>query len=72
MPYLPVSPWLPLLGPLAYLPLPVRFHVEFGEPLVFTGAHDDEDAIIDEKVAVVTGAIRRMLDEGLARRESIF
>ena len=71
-PYFPISPLLPVLGPLAYLPLPTQFHVEFGAPLTFTGAFDDEDAAIDEKVAVVRATVQRMVDEGLARRQSVF
>lgn len=72
MPYFPVSPLLPLLGLLAYFPLPVKFHVRFGEPMRFEGRFDDEDAVIDEKVAVVRGRIQEMLDEGLRARRGIF
>jgi 1-acyl-sn-glycerol-3-phosphate acyltransferase len=71
-PYLPVSPWLPLLGPFAYWPMPVKFHVTFGAPLHFTGPFDDEDVVIEEKVVVVERAVQRMIDETLARRKSVF
>jgi 1-acyl-sn-glycerol-3-phosphate acyltransferase len=72
MPYAPVSPLLPLLGPLAYLPLPVKFHVYFGEPMHFKGPFDDEDAVIDEKVAQVQGRVQEMIDAGLRARTSLF
>ena len=72
MPYLPISPWLPLLGPLAYFPLPTKFHVYFGEPMRFSGPFDDEDAVIDEKVDVVKRKVQAMIDEGLAARSSVF
>lgn len=72
MPYFPISPLLPLLGPFAYFPLPTRFHVRFGEPMRFTGAFDDEDSAIDEKVAIVQGTVQRMVDETLRQRSSIF
>jgi len=72
MPYLPIHPLLPLLGPLAYLPLPVQFHVYFGEPMHFEGRFDDEDAAIDRKVSEVTSRIQSMIDEGLAKRTHIF
>ena len=71
-PYFPVPMHLPLLGPLAYLPLPTRFHVWFGEPMTFTGPFDDEDDAIQEKVEVVRSRVQSMIDEGLARRESVF
>lgn len=72
MPYLPISPWLPLLGPLAYLPLPTRFHVTFGEPMHFSGPFDDEDSVIDQKVAQVQGRVQQMINDGLEARSSIF
>jgi 1-acyl-sn-glycerol-3-phosphate acyltransferase len=64
VPYVPLHPFLPLLGPLAYVPLPVRFHVIFGEPMRFTGAWDDEDAVIDRKADEVRDRVQHMVDEG--------
>ena len=67
-PYFPIHPLAPLLGPLAYFPLPVKFHVRFGPPMVFSGLHDDEDAVIDEKVAIVRDEVQRMIDALLVQR----
>ena len=72
MPYLPISPLLPILGPLAYFPLPTKFYIEFGEPMRFTGPFDDEDPVIQRKVDEVQQTVQRMVDEGLARRPSVF
>jgi len=71
-PYFPIPMHLPLLGPLAYVPLPTKFHIHFGEPMTFTGMYDDEDEVIDDKVVVVKDRIQAMINEGLAQRESIF
>lgn len=72
-PYFPISPFLPILGPLAYFPLPVKFRIHFGKPMHFEGAFDDEDAAIDEKVAVVMAEVQGLIDEGLkARGADIF
>lgn len=71
-PYFPVPPLLPVLGLLAYFPLPVRFHVTFGAPLRFEGPFDDEDEVIDAKVGIVTQRIQSMIDAGLAQREGVF
>jgi 1-acyl-sn-glycerol-3-phosphate acyltransferase len=69
----PSVPLIPqLLLPGGQLPLPVKYRIELGEPLRFDGDHDDDDAVIGEKVAVVRGAIEAMLARGLARRRSIF
>ncbi len=72
VPYLPISPWLPILGPLAYVPLPVKFHIYFGEPMRFEGPFDDEDVEIEKKVAVVRDKVQAMINEGLAARRSLF
>ncbi len=72
VPYIPVSPLLPLLGPLAYVPLPTRFYVDVGEPLRFEGPFDDEDAAIDKKVDVVQATVQRMIDHRLAVRPGVF
>ena len=65
IPYLPISPFLPLLGPFAYFPLPTKFHVEFGAPMRFTGPFDDEDHVIQGKVDDYLKAVHRV---GLIRR----
>ncbi len=72
MPYFPVPALLPILGPLAYLPLPTKFYVDFGEPMYFSGPFDDEDSVIDKKVAEVTGKVQSMIDARRAARTSIF
>lgn len=71
-PYVPVSPLLPLLGPLAYFPLPTKFRVYFGEPMHFSGPFDDEDSAIQRKVDEVKGRIQQMIDDGLRVRSSVF
>ena len=63
-------PAFPLV--LTPLPLPVRYHVEFGEPLVFEGSPNDEDHVIEEKVDVVKARLREMIREGRERRTGIF
>lgn len=71
-PAFPVTPTFPFLGLAGFLPLPVKFHIHFGRPLRFEGDANAEDAAIEEKVEVVKGAIRRLVDDGLAARRSWF
>jgi 1-acyl-sn-glycerol-3-phosphate acyltransferase len=70
MPALPVMPQLLLPG--GFLPLPTRYRIYFGEPLVFPGDPDDEDAVIEEKVWVVKSTVQSMINRGLKERKSIF
>jgi 1-acyl-sn-glycerol-3-phosphate acyltransferase len=71
-PYFPVHPLLPILGPLAYVPMPVKFYLHFGAPMHFEGPFDDEDAVIDAKVSVVKDRLQSMIKEGVATRPKVF
>jgi 1-acyl-sn-glycerol-3-phosphate acyltransferase len=72
MPALPITPTFPLLGPAGLLPLPVKYHFYFGEPLRFEGDPSDEDAVIKGYVDVVRDEIGSMFERGLAERKGIF
>ena len=69
---LPAVPILPQLffGMLA--PLPTKYRLYFGEPMVFTGDPDDDDAAIEEMVWRVRATIQSMVNRGLKERKSIF
>ncbi|MGK4004333.1 lysophospholipid acyltransferase family protein [Sorangium sp. So ce1036] len=70
MPTFPIIPQLLLPG--GQLPLPTKYRIYFGEPMTFRGDPDDDDAVIQEKVALVKGRIQSMLNLGLKERKSIF
>ncbi len=72
LPYAPISPLLPVLGPLAYFPMPVKFRIRFGAALRFDGPSDDEDARIDEKVDVVKASIAELIETERAARKGVF
>jgi 1-acyl-sn-glycerol-3-phosphate acyltransferase len=71
-PAFPVTLTFPWLGPVGFVPLPVKYHISFGEPLRFEGDPTEDDAAIGEKVAVVKTAIRGLVDDGLERRSGWF
>ncbi|MBI5500867.1 MAG: acyltransferase family protein [Deltaproteobacteria bacterium] len=70
-PAVPVSP-LVLLGPLGLLPLPTRYHIAFGRPIVLGGEGDEDDEQVAEHVRVVRAAIQDLLRRTLDERKSIF
>jgi len=72
MPAAPLTPLMPLLGPIAMLPAPVKYRVYFGEPMRFDGDANDDDAVIATKVAEVKQAIATLIERGLAERKGIF
>jgi 1-acyl-sn-glycerol-3-phosphate acyltransferase len=71
VPYVPVTPFFPLLGPLGALPLPVQIDLRFGAPRLFEGDPDAPDAEVMQKVDEVKAEISRLIDEGLQARPGL-
>jgi 1-acyl-sn-glycerol-3-phosphate acyltransferase len=71
-PAFPITLTFPWLGPAGFIPLPVKYYIEFGEPLRFEGDPTEDDATIGEKVEVVKDAIRELIEAGLSRRRGWF
>ena len=72
LPALPITLTFPWLGPLGLLPLPVKYHIYWGEPMRFDGDPNDADEVIREKVDKVQSRIQKMVDSGLEKRKSWF
>jgi len=71
-PYAPLPATLPLLGPLAYAPLPTKFILNFGAPMRFEGDPDASDAEVSDKVEQVKTALAEMIARGLQQRRGVF
>lgn len=71
-PSFPVTPLMPFFGPLALLPMPVKYRLYFGEPMHFEGDPNDDEAVLAPKVQEVRAAVQRLIDRGLAERKGIF
>ncbi|HEV2779479.1 MAG TPA: lysophospholipid acyltransferase family protein [Actinophytocola sp.] len=70
LPYFPVTPLFPLLGPLGAIPLPSKWHIEFGEPI---HPGEDDDPMAAFNVAdQVRETIQQTLYRLLAQRRSPF
>jgi len=75
LPYLPVTPTFPLLGPLGAVPLPSQWVIEFCPPIETSGY--GPDAVLDPMVVFdltdqVRDTIQRTLNKNLAARGSAF
>ncbi|NUS45634.1 MAG: acyltransferase family protein [Mycobacteriaceae bacterium] len=74
LPYFPLTPLFPHLGPLGMVPLPSKWHVEFGEPIETSG-YDPESAddpmLMFEVTDQVRETIQQTLYKLLARRRNI-
>ncbi|WP_456695760.1 lysophospholipid acyltransferase family protein [Aeromicrobium sp. P5_D10] len=64
LPYLPITPFFPLLGPLGMIPLPSKWIIEFGEP-VRTDAYEPEAADDPMLLFNVTDQVRETIQQTL-------
>lgn len=74
LPYFPITPFFPLLGPLGAIPLPSKWHIEFGEPIRTDLIDDDGDdaMLVFNLTDQVREAIQCMLYRRLSQRDSVF
>jgi 1-acyl-sn-glycerol-3-phosphate acyltransferase len=71
-PAFPITPTFPFLLLLGLLPLPVKYRIYFGPPMIFDGDPNDEDAAMTHKVRAVRSKVQEMVDDGLRERQHIF
>lgn len=72
MPAFPITIGFPWLGPLGLLPLPVKYRLYFGKPLLFEGDAYDDDRVIEARVEQVKQALSALLERGRRERTGIF
>jgi 1-acyl-sn-glycerol-3-phosphate acyltransferase len=75
IPYLPVTPTFPLLGPVGLLPAPTKWKIFFGEPvdLASFGAEAAEDEVLVGRLnEQIRAQIQQMLDRALSERRSVW
>ena len=66
LPYFPITPTFPLLGPLGLIPLPSKWHIEFGEPIATSG-YDPADADDPMVTFELTDLVREVIQGTLYR-----
>jgi 1-acyl-sn-glycerol-3-phosphate acyltransferase len=75
VPYIPITPFFPLLGPLGLVPLPSKWLLEFGEPIrtdeFDTGAADDP-MLVFNVTDQVRETVQQTLYSLLMKRQSVF
>ena len=75
IPYIPITPFFPLLGPLGLVPLPSKWLLEFGEP-IRTDEYDagaaDDPMLVFNVTDQVRETIQQTLYTLLMQRESVF
>lgn len=75
IPYFPLTPTFPWLGPLGLVPLPSKWIIAFGEPIATDGLPDgaaDDPMLILEMTDRVRETIQQSLYRVLVERPSVF
>jgi 1-acyl-sn-glycerol-3-phosphate acyltransferase len=75
IPYLPVTPTFPLLGPVGLLPAPTKWKIFFGEPVDLEGygaESADDEILVGRLTEQVRGEIQQMLDRAVGERRSVW
>jgi 1-acyl-sn-glycerol-3-phosphate acyltransferase len=75
VPYIPITPFFPLLGPLGLVPLPSKWLLEFGEPIrtdEFDAAAAEDPMLVFNVTDQVRETIQQTLYRLLMQRESVF
>lgn len=72
VPYLPITPFFPLLGPLGALPLPTKWFIGFGRPIRFRGSDAGPYMQAHEEAARVRRRLQSMVTRLKNRRRSVF
>jgi 1-acyl-sn-glycerol-3-phosphate acyltransferase len=75
IPYLPVTPTFPWLGPAGLLPAPTKWKIFFGDPVPLDGygaeAADDE-ILVGKLTEQIRSRIQQMLDRAIRERRSVW
>ncbi len=75
LPYFPVTPTFPALGPLGLIPLPSKWFIHFGMPIPtvdFTPEAADDPMVLFDVTDQVRESIAGSINRLLAMRESVF
>lgn len=68
LPFFPVTPTFPLLGPLGLLPYPVRYEIAYGEPFRFYDEYPPESLEDPHAVRYMAEQVRRRIQEMVDQR----
>ncbi len=75
VPYIPITPFFPWLGPLGMVPLPSKWILEFGEPIrtdSYDAAEADDPMLVFNVTDQVRETIQHTLFDLLRERDGVF
>jgi 1-acyl-sn-glycerol-3-phosphate acyltransferase len=75
VPFIPLTPTFPWLGPLGLIPLPTKWKIIFGKPIILDHLKPIEaenDLLVEKLAEDVRKKIQKTIDAALAKRKSIW
>jgi hypothetical protein len=75
LPYFPITPTFPALGPLGLVPLPSKWWIDFGEPIDLGryGPEAADDPLLVNRIGEdVRSRIQGMVEDRVSRRRSVW
>jgi 1-acyl-sn-glycerol-3-phosphate acyltransferase len=75
LPFFPITPLFPWLGPLGLIPLPSKWSISFGEPIATAGYGPDaasDPGLLSKLCEQLHERIQYMIGQQLAARESVY
>lgn len=75
VPFIPITPTFPLLGPLGLLPAPTKWFIQFDRPLDlgdYGPEAADDELLVSRLTERVRATIQAMIDRQLGERRSVF
>jgi len=74
LPYFPLTPTFPLLGPLGVIPLPTKWWIDIGKPIAMDLGKDvaERPMIVNELADKVRTTLQTMIDSRLSRRGNLW
>ena len=73
-PYFPISPTFPWLGLLGFVPLPTKWYIDFGEPILLDGYSNDATnnlVLVSQLSDQVRNIVQQMIFNRLSQRRSV-
>ena len=67
LPYFPLTPTFPWLGPLGLIPLPSKWYIEFGAPISTEAVSSEADGAADDAIFELTDRVREQIQQTLYR-----
>lgn len=75
LPFIPVTPLFPWLGPLGAIPLPTKWSIYFGKPISFpeaTSQNLNDGILINRETENLRQVIQNLIKQGIENRRTVF